>query len=71
MLLGVVLKYTLENHPDHRNLSDAFDMVREINAEVNEKKREYENTKKLLKIEEAIVSKKKMVIMSLQFLCLC
>lgn len=65
MLLGVVLKYTLENHPDHRNLSDAFDMVREINTEVNEKKREYENTKKLLKIEEAIISKKKMVSLPL------
>jgi RhoGEF domain/Pleckstrin homology domain len=54
MLLKELLKWTPEHHADFARLTDAHLKVKEINAEVNQKKREQENTAKLRQLDRLI-----------------
>ena len=46
LLLAEVLKHTPEDHPEHMELTQAHDYMKNFNSEVNEAKREKEETEK-------------------------
>ena len=57
VLLDSLLRYTPDNHADHSNLRKALKIIKQINDEINEKKREEENKVRLDEVQRCIVSK--------------
>ncbi len=54
MLLATILKYTDKGHSDYSNLSTALTEVKKVNDWINEKKREQDNLRKIMEIEETL-----------------
>ncbi|KAJ3219754.1 cytochrome c oxidase subunit 1 [Dinochytrium kinnereticum] len=48
LLLKELLKHTAEDHPDHENLKNAFDLINSVVDTVNERRRFVENQQKML-----------------------
>jgi len=55
LLLQDLLRYMPEDHKDYKNLNSALDKMSQIAQHVNERKREYENLKKIVDIQSCFI----------------
>jgi two-component SAPR family response regulator len=54
MLFASIFKYTPPSHPDYQNLERCLEKVKDINDEINEKKRIEDNKRKLFEVQTSI-----------------
>ena len=62
LLIKDLLKYTPEDHPDYKQLSDALAGFQKLATEINEKKRSAENQAKLQEYDDLIKGNRNLLI---------
>jgi len=68
MLLDDLLKHTSATHPDYNGLEKAIETTKEVTVTINEKKRELENTQRILLIQESLGNAENLVAPNRTFL---
>lgn len=57
LLLSEIIKATVKKHPDYKNLRLAYDAIYDVVEYINDQKRIFENTEKILRVQEMINGK--------------